>query len=540
MNIPCWFDNGAKGERPIRSKLLVAELAAAVLLMIPLTPVVLTAAPAGAASCESLATLSLPHTTITLATSVPSGDFTPPPPPDAPPGYSLTPLKNLTGFCRVAATASPNSDSVIKFEVWMPAADWNGKFQGVGNGAWAGRISYGALAAALQQHYATASTDTGHEGNSNSASFAIGHPEKLIDFGYRAVHEMTVQAKAIIAAYYGAGPRWSYWNSCSTGGRQGLMEAQRFPRDYNGIAAGAPAAYRTHLMFASIWMAKATLEQPASYIPPSKYPLIHEAALKACDALDGVADGIINDPTRCHFDPAALTCKNSDAPDCLTFAQVEAARLIYAGPSKPHTGEQICPGLEPGSELGWRDHAGGPEPRQANLSYFRDVLFKNPQWDFRTLNFDSDVTLADQEDRGVVNAINPDLGPFQAAGGKLLLYHGWSDNILAPLATVNYYEDVVATMGGAEQTGSFARLFMVPGMGHCSGGPGTDVFDKVGVLEQWVEHGTAPDKIIAAHRTKGVEDMTRPLCPYPEVAKWKGSGSTNDAANFVCVINDKP
>src|SRR5262249_5422883 len=218
----------------------------------------------------------------------------------------------------------------------------------------------------------------------------------------------------------------------STGGRQGLMEAQRFPHDYNGIAAGAPPAYLSHLRFVSIWIAKATLEHPASYIPPSKYPLIHAAALNACDALDGVADGIIGDPTPCHFDPAVLTCKSSDAPDCLTSAQVQGARLIYAGPPKPHTGERIFPGLEPGSELGWRDYAGGPGPREISLSYFRDVLFKNPQWDFRTLNFDSDVTLADQYEGGVNNAINPDLRPFKLAGGKLLLYHGWVDNIIAP------------------------------------------------------------------------------------------------------------
>jgi feruloyl esterase len=314
------------------------------------------------------------------------------------------------------------------------------------------------------------------------------------------------------------------------------MEAQRFPNDYIGIADGAPAAYRTHLMFASIWIAKATLVDPASYIPPDKYPVIHAAALRACDALDGVTDGIINDPTRCHFDPAVLTCKGSDAPDCLTPGQVEAAHKIYTSATNPRTGKPIHPPLEPGSELGWRDHAGGPGPRPAALSYFRDVLFKDPNWDFRTLNFDSDVTLADKQDAGTINTINPDLRPFRKAGGKLLLYHGWSDPILAPLGTVNYYQSVVTTMGGAEKTASFARLFMMPGMGHCGGGPGPDTFDKVGVLEQWVEHNTAPDKIIAAHRTKDVVDMTRPLCPYPEVAQWKGFGNTNDAANFVCAM----
>jgi len=315
MNIADSLHRGVKARRSCRCANLYPALALAALLMILPAPAALAAAPAAATSCESLAALSLPHTTITLARSMPAGEFTPPPPPDARPDFIPSPLKDLPGFCRVAATASPNPDSIIKFEVWMPSTNWNGRFQGVGNGGWAGNISYGGLAAALQRNYATASTDTGHEGG--TASFAVGHPEKMIDFGYRAIHEMTVQAKAIIAAYYGAGARWSYWNGCSTGGRQGLMEAQRFPHDYNGIAAGAPAAYLSHLRFVSIWIAKATLEDPASYIPPSKYPLIHTAALSACDALDGITDGIIDDPTRCHFDPAVLTCKGSDAPIAL-------------------------------------------------------------------------------------------------------------------------------------------------------------------------------------------------------------------------------
>jgi len=261
-------------------------LAFAALVTLLCTPRAAVAAPT-AAACESLAALSLPHTTITLAQSVPAGEFTPPPPTNPPPGFNEAPLKNLPGFCRVAATASPTSDSVIKFEVWMPAANWNGKFQGVGNGGWAGRISYGALGAALQHNYATASTDTGHAGNGGDGSFAFGHPEKLVDFAERSVHEMTVQAKTLIAAYYGASPRYSYWNGCSTGGRQALMEAQRYPHDYNGIAAGAPANYWTHLMFACLWPAKADLIDPASFIPPGKYEMIQLAAFAACDALDG-------------------------------------------------------------------------------------------------------------------------------------------------------------------------------------------------------------------------------------------------------------
>jgi feruloyl esterase len=487
-----------------------------------------------AASCESLAALSLPHnTSITLAQSVPAGGFTPPSPANAPPAQ---PMPNLPAFCRVAVTARPTSDSVIKFEVWMPASSWNGKFQAVGNGGWAGRISFGAMAEALRHGYATASTDTGHEGNGEDASFALGHPEKLVDFAYRAVHEMTVQAKEVIAAYYGEAPRYSYWNGCSTGGRQGLKEAQRYPHDYNGIAAGAPANYWTHLMFETLWPAKADLIDPASYIPPSKYELIQNAAFAACDALDGVTDHIVNDPTRCHFDPGVLTCKGAEASDCLTAPQVQAVREIYAGPRNPRTNEQIFPGFEPGSETAWKAVAGGPKPFPIGESYFRYVVFKNPNWSFRELNFDQDVALVDGIDHGLINAINPDLKNFRDVGGKLLLYHGWIDNQIAPGESVNYYRSALSTLGGPQQTDGFFRLFMVPGMDHCGGGPGPGTFNRVGVLEQWVEHGTAPDKIIAAHRTKNVEDMTRPLCPYPEVAQWKGSGSTNDAANFVCAM----
>jgi feruloyl esterase len=514
---------------------LGSRLALATLLTILSAPAAWAAAPAGA-SCESLATLSLPRTTITLAQSLSAGSFTPPTPSGAHPGR---PLQDLPGFCRVAATASPTADSVIKFEVWLPAANWNGKFQGVGNGGWAGTISYNEMALALRRGYAVASTDTGHEGTGGDASFAFGHPEKLVDFAERSVHEMTVQAKALIAAFYGQAPRYSYWNGCSTGGRQGLMEAQRYPRDYNGIAAGAPANYWTHLMFATLWPAKADLIDPASYIPPSKYELIHQAAFAACDALDGVADHIITDPTRCHFDPGVLTCKGADTVDCLTAPQVKAARMIYAGPTNPRTKKQIFPGLEPGSESGWQAEAGGPQPFPIPQSYFQYVVFKNPQWDFRTLSYDRDVALADKADHGLLNAINPHLKAFRDSGGKLLLYHGWIDNLIAPRASVNYYQSVVTTMGGRQQTDDFFRLFMVPGMGHCGGGPGPSDFDRVRVIEQWVEQGVAPDKIVATRNNKDLPRMTRPLCPYPEVPQWKGSGSTFDAANFVCVMKEK-
>jgi feruloyl esterase len=519
-------------------RILFLGLAFMVLLAIFSARVAL-AASSYAVSCESLTTLTLPHTTITLAQQVPAGSFTPPAPAINPPPSPPKPLEDLPAFCRVAVAARPVADSEIKFEVWMPAANWNGKFVGVGNGGWAGTISYSSMAGALRQGYAAASTNTGHDGAGTDASFAAGHPEKLVDFAYRAVHEMTVQAKAITAAYYGSGPQLAYWNGCSTGGRQALMEAQRFPQDYNGIAAGAPANYWSHLRFGSMWPATADLIDPASYIPPSKYPVINRAALAACDALDGVADGIISDPMRCHFDPRVITCKGADAADCLTAPQAEAARKIYAGPKNPRTGQQIFPGLEPGTELGWKTEAGGPEPYAVGLSYFRLLLFKNPHWDFRNLDYDRDVALVDRTHGSLLNAIDPNLSPFQKSGGKLLLYHGWIDDHIAPRESVNYYISVLGAMGGKAHTDSFFRLFMVPGMGHCGGGPGPSTFDRVGVLEQWVEHGAAPAQIVASRNQKDLPAMTRPLCPYPQVAKWKGIGSSNDAANFVCVDESK-
>jgi len=467
-------------------------------------------------SCEKLKSLSLRETTITMAEAVGAGNFSPP---------SGPAIKDLPAFCRVAAILTPSKDSEIKIEVWLPEAAWNGKFQAVGNGGWSGAIGYPALSKALAQGYAAASTDTGHSGG--SGSFALGHPEKLIDFAYRSVHEMTVKGKAIIAAYYGDGPTLSYWNGCSSGGKQGLKEAQRFPGDYDGIIAGAPANYWTHLVTGSLWIAQAVHKDEASYIPASKYPLIHKAVLEACDAMDGVKDGVIEDPARCRFDPKILECKTDDSAACLTPPQVEAVRKIY-GPSKnPRTGQEIFPGLAPGSELGWSGLA-GPQAFPIAADHFKYVVFKDPAWDWRTLNFDTDVALADKTDDGMLNATDPDLKAFIAHGGKLLMYHGWTDQLIPPQNSINYYRSVPETLK------SSVRLFMVPGMNHCAGGEGTSNFDAVGAMEQWVEQKKAPERIAASHIANGAIDRTRPLCPYPQVAQYKGSGSTNEAANFVC------
>ena len=437
-------------------------------------------------------------------------------------------FKDVPEFCRVSATIQPTSDSDIKVEVWLPATGWNGKFQAVGNGGWAGVISYSAMADAIRAGYASASTDTGHVGG--RGTFALDHPEKLIDFAWRSEHEMTVKAKAIIREFYGRAPRLSYWNGCSTGGRQGLKEAQKFPDDYDGIIAGAPAN-RTAM---SLWIAHAVLKDPASYIAPSKYPIIHRAALAACDRLDGLTDGLIDDPTKCSFDPKVLLCETGDGPECLTAPQVEAARKVYSPALNPRTGHELFSSLVPGTELGWGVQAQGPEPSANIYDQYRYVVFKDSNWDWKTFNFDGDVVRGDRPENLVMNATDPNMKAFFGHGGKLLLYHGWSDSNIPALNTIKYYKSVVDTMGGTAKAANGVRLFLAPGMGHCGGGEGPNVFDKVGALERWVENGIAPEQLIASHSTEGKLDRTRPLCPYPQVAKYKGAGSIDDAANFVC------
>ena len=492
-------------------------------MMVALT--CLFAGSAFAASCESLAKLALKDAAVTKVEVVAAGAFTPP---DAGTARGPNPYKTLGAFCRVAATLTPTSDSDIKIEVWLPSSGWNGKYQAVGNGGWAGVISYSALAEALQDGYATASTDTGHEGG--RGIFALGHPEKLVDFAWRSEHEMTAKAKKLIEAFYGSGPKLSYWNGCSTGGRQGLKAAQMVPEDYDGIVAGAPAN-RTAI---SLWIADAVLRDPARYIPPAKYPVIHKGALDACDAGDGLKDGLIDDPRQCRFDPAVLQCKAGDEPSCLTAPQVAAAKQIYSNAINPRTKKEMFASLVPGSELGWGAQAAGPEPSPMIYDQYRYVVFKDPKWDWKTFDFDKDVVKGDLPENLIMNATNPNMDAFFKRGGKLIMYHGWSDQLVPPVNTIEYYDKVVAHMGGAAKAAEHVRLFMAPGMGHCAGGEGPNTFDEVKALEQWVEHGKAPARIEASHSANGRVDRTRPLCPYPQVARYTGSGSTDDAASFVC------
>jgi Tannase and feruloyl esterase len=491
-----------------------------------MTVTCVSAMPAFSATCESLSALALKDTRITSAQVVPAGQFSAPGGQEAAGGRS--PYKTLPEFCRVAATLTPSSDSDIKVEVWLPTSNWNGKFQAVGNGGWAGVISYSAMADAIRAGYATASTDTGHA--TPGAAFVIGHPEKLVDFAWRSEHEMTVKAKAVVEKFYGSGPRLSYWNGCSTGGRQALKEAQMFPDDYDGIIAGAPAN-RTTL---SLWIAHAALKDPASYIPASKYPIIHQAALAACDAGDGLKDGLISDPAKCSFDPSVLLCKGEDGPSCLTAAQATAAKKIYSPPVNSRTGKALSAPLTPGTELGWGEQALGPQPNANINDHYRFVVFKDPNWDWKTFDFDRDAVRSELPENSIMNATDPNMQRFFSHGGKLLLYQGWSDPRVPALQTINYYRSVVDAMGGSSKASGSVRLFVAPGMGHCGGGEGPNVFDKVSALEQWVEQGKAPDALIASRGAAGKVDRTRPLCPYPQIAKYKGSGSIDEAANFVC------
>jgi feruloyl esterase len=496
---------------------------------------------AHAATCESLASLSLPNATITIAQAIPAGSFTTP--------FNQT-LINLPAFCRVAATLRPSSDSNVKIEVWLPAPPapgsgappasaqgsgaarpgWNGKLLAVGNGGWAGSIPFPALANALRRGYAGTATDTGHEGM--GGNFALGHPERLIDYAYRSEHEMTVTAKAIVNEFYGIGPSHSYWNGCSTGGRQALVEATRYPGDFDGIIAGAAANPKTQLDAWRMWMAQVAMKDQADRILKSQYPLIHRAVLNQCDAIDGVKDGLIEDPTKCHFDPRAIICKATDnlldEASCLTPQQAKSVRALL-GPVKTPKGKEIFPGYSPGSELEWGLLLGGPDPYSVPLDQYRYIVFNDPKWDWRTFELERDLAAAEKAGAGTLSAVSSDLSDFAKRGGKLLMYHGWSDQDVPPLASVNFYSSIQPK--SAQES---VRLFMVPGMNHCTGGEGPNTFDVVGPLEQWVEHQKAPSRILATHSTDGKVDRTRPLCAYPQTAHYKGSGNINDAENFVC------
>lgn len=509
------------------------------------------AGPAYAAprTCESLADLRLPDTTVRSATTV-AGTLTLPGGP---------PIEGLPALCRVVGVIRPTSDSHIGFEVWLPAAGWNGKFQGIGNGGFAGAISYDMLAYAVRRGYAAASTDTGHEGSgATDARWALGHPENIVDFGHRAIHEMTVKAKSVVAAFYGEAPRRAYFAACSNGGRQGLMEAQRYPDDYDGIVAGAPAAAWTRFMLNFIWNTQA-LAAPTAHIPPARLPTIEKAVVAACDARDRVPDGVLVAPDACAFDPRTIACASAGASDCLSAPQAEALAKIYAGP-RTRSGTVLARGFPPGGETGdggWGAWITGPAPGQSLQAAFasgalRHMVFDRADYDLRAFDFERDVVAVEARMGRNLNATDPDLSAYRRRGGKLILFHGWNDPALSAHETVDYFQAVRSRMGDA--TDAFARLYLIPGLQHCLGGPGATYtggltvpfgdaeHDLSAALERWVEAGVAPGAFVATQapsRSRLGDPVAagprRRICPYPQVATFGGTGNPDDPAAWTCV-----
>lgn len=503
-------------------------------------------APAVAADCGELAQLALSDGKVTAASVVAPGAFQPPAAPGGPPpGVAGGAYRDLPEFCRVQATLTPTSDSDIKVEVWLPTSGWNGKFVGIGNGIWAGQLSLSQLGDPLKRGYAVATTDTGHTGSGMTAEWAIGHPEKLVDFGHRAVHEMAVTAKSAIEAFYGRKPQLSYWNSCSTGGRQGLMAAHRYPEDFDAISAMAPANPMTDLMTQSMWAGWQPQRAPGANLSMPKIAALHSAVLKQCDKLDGLEDGVIGRPDACQFDPGTLQCTAGDNDQCLTAPQVQTMRAIYAG-IPDGNGGTLLPGWPYGSEMQLGMLMGGTQPFPVAYTYFSMLVFGDRQgWDWKTFDYQRDTLLSREYGAAILNVPADGLGPFFARGGKLLLSHGWNDGLIPATNTLAFHSGLLRSLPAAQSRNQL-RLFMAPGMDHCSGGEGPSQFDTLGVIDDWATSGTAPERIVATRPTAAggppgapagppLVPMSRPLCPWPMYAMYEGEGDTADAANFRCV-----
>jgi feruloyl esterase len=521
---------------------------------------VATSPPAHAATCENLITTQLANAIVTSAVTV-SGTV------KGPDGKNYS---NLPEFCSVSILATPSTDSAINILLWLPTTTWNGRFEGTGNGGYAGNMAIDAPAMvyAIQNGIAAAATDMGTAPSvNNNGDVLIGHPQKWIDFGYRATHVMTDLSKDMIRAFYNSGPRYSYFNGCSTGGQQALMTAQLYPADYDGILGGDPAHDRTHTHTGILWIYAQTHKTPTSYLTPDQVNLVTNSVLSACVVKSGgvAGDTFLTDASKCDWSPSALQCTSAAQTNCLNADQVKAANAIYAGPADPVTGAQIFPGSAKGSEnaslFGWNDTQSGNEPQF-------DSVFKwvfGPQWQASQFDYHQSMTDMDQVLASILNADNPNLSTFRSRKAKLLMYQGWADPLVAPQSVIDYFNKVVTAQGNGKysqnaltQTQSFFRLFMVPGLNHCQGGPGPNAFGNqfssdfvatdppsndvshhaLTALIQWVERGIAPAQIIA---TKYVNDlpaqgtaMQRPLCPYPTAAHYSGKGNTNEAASFVC------
>jgi feruloyl esterase len=511
---------------------------------------------AGTQACAELSKLSIPQTEIVQAALVAAGTL------NLKQEHPNPIFTKLPAFCRVVAISRPSTDSEIKIEVWLPLAGWNGKFVGQGNGGFAGSIGYQGLAGAVLSGFATGATDTGHTGGGTDAGWALGHPEKLIDFGNRAVHAMTELSKTVVQAFYTRAAQHTYFTSCSDGGREALMEAQRFPQDYDGILAGAPAYNWTSLLSRAAQMTLELQSSPEKYLPASKVPAINKAVLKACRK--GEPGAFLSDPRACHFSPDTMVCKGAETDACLTQAQADSLKALYAA-SYLKDGGLVYHGLMAGGELGdngWPGWITGDKPGTSAAAaysegYFRNLVYSNPNWSLKGFDLDRDLKAAQEKTSAALDAVNPDLTAFKAHGGKLILYHGWNDAAISALATIDYYNSVAQTVGQRETDG-FVRLFLVPGMQHCGGGPGPVDFGQFGpafnpalddaahnitkALEDWVETGTAPEQVIARGNTdasgkgKG-RAFAQPICAYPKAAVYKGSGDRKDATSYTCEGN---
>ncbi len=518
-------------------------------------------------ACESLAHRKFEHVSIETAELNTSRKFTP-----VERGTTLPVIDDLPSFCRVHGIARPVPGSEIGFEVWLPLEKWSGRLHMLGNGGYSSSIYWEQMTDRIRRGDVAVATDTGHTGDNYDMRFVVERPESLVDFSHRAVHESIVAAKAIVAAYYAKPAKYSYFTGCSTGGYQGLSEAQRYPDDFDGIIAGAPGNNRSRLNLAFLWNFAANHRDDNSQIvPDSKLPMVTRAAVKACDSIDGVADGVISDPRECKFDPAQIQCRGGDGEECLTSEQVTAIRKMYAGPRDARTGVQVYPGLTAGSEgiqvdakerPGWADFWNNrrqpDEPQR--VDFFRYWVFKDPRWDWRKFDWSSDIVRMDQRIAGTFDANRPDLTRFKARGGKLLMFMGWQDPVGSATEAINYYESVVARSSlkapdaRHADTQSFLRLYMVPGMAHCRLGPGATFFtsqmrrsippvedarhDMMQALYQWVEQGTAPQDLIATHFDEPDSPVRkiafqRPICVYPQKIRYQG-GPQHLASSFAC------
>jgi feruloyl esterase len=511
------------------------------------------AAQAATPDCGGVRKVSLPHTQITGATLVAAGDFTPPAGarslregsevPAAPSaayaggstqsgvGLDRNQFRDVPAFCRVTAVSKPGPRSNIRIEIWLPT-DWNGRLLASGNSGLQGAISYAGLAAAVRSGYAGVGSNAGIEGDAEEFA-RITSKGVLADWGNRSIHEMILAAKATAKTYYSSAVKYSYWNSCSTGGRQGEVAAEYYPNDFDGLVIGDAANPMTHLQVGILYSSLTMDASDATFMSPAKWETYRKGALAKCDAADGVKDGLLSDPEHCNFDPRDIQCQAGDRDDCLTAAEIGALNKVLAGLKNPRTGEQIWPGYPIGTMPS--SFVIGKVPNHTAVGLYQ-ALMQNPNWDYHTVDFDRDVTRVDREYNDIMNATHPErVKRLFDHGGKIIMYHGWDDGGISPLMGINFYKGVVAANGGKDKTYNSIRLFMVPGMLHCGGGDGPNLFDKMGPITDWVENGRAPDWIVASHKDKtGKVDRTRPLCPYPQVAKYKGLGNTDDASNFTC------